>query len=421
MQNSRWWNAILGGISGFALVAGVSQFWLNAGTSLPAQTALLATLLAALIAQAVMPTRWRNGLLSQSARLFVLSAGTVVLPSLFELSWKLIGTTSVDLSNSLTAQCVGLTVMALATLGLPMFCTLGLSSSGRQTVFGVSLALAIGIGGIGLATFIGPDGCGLFAAASGLVSFLAAMIAWARDGKLAQRAGDGIVSSADPRLPCHPCAVQGVNGIERTRISRMTRMLRKTPSLVIGQILTAARALRASSLALMAVGVLWVIGQRLVRQLVPDSFALMAVEWGTLVAGVALGRWLAREDRRGGLVACGLGLSCWTWLCLALFPLGVRLALWENATISQVWLLQSLRLAMVGLVLVPIGVSAGVLIGRNGSVVHIVFALISAMVASWLLPAVGVWSFALMATSVLLGIAVWSGIRISNFKFQSPQ
>ena len=380
MQNSRWWNAILGGVSGLALVAGVSQFWLNAGTSLPAQTALFATLLVVLITHAVMPARWRNGLLSQSARLFVLSAGTVVLPSLFEWSWKLLGATSVDLSSSLTAQCVGLTAMAFATLGLPMFCTLGLSCSGRQTVFGISLALAIGIGGVGLATFIGPDGCGLFAAACGLVSFLMAMIVWNRQRQVVRDA-KSIVAS-EPQVFGHVDNVRHV-------------------------------------LALLAVGVLWLIGQRLVRQLVPDSFALMAVEWGTLVAGVAVGRWLAREDRRGGLVACGLGLSCWMWLCLALFPLGVRMVLWENATISQVWLLQSLRLTMVGLVLVPIGISAGELVGRNRSVVSIALTVCSAMVASWLLPAVGVWSFALMATTVLLLVSGWSEIRISNFKFQS--
>ena len=380
MQNSRWWNAILGGVSGLALVAGVSQFWLNAGTSLPAQTALFATLLVVLITHAVMPARWRNGLLSQSARLFVLSAGTVVLPSLFEWSWKLLGATSVDLSSSLTAQCVGLTAMAFATLGLPMFCTLGLSCSGRQTVFGISLALAIGIGGVGLATFIGPDGCGLFAAACGLVSFLMAMIVWNRQRQVVRDA-KSIVAS-EPQVFGH---VENVPHV----------------------------------LALLAVGVLWLIGQRLVRQLVPDSFALMAVEWGTLVAGVAVGRWLAREDRRGGLVACGLGLSCWMWLCLALFPLGVRMVLWENATISQGWLLQSLRLTMVGLVLVPIGISAGELVGRNRSVVSIALTVCSAMVASWLLPAVGVWSFALMATTVLLLVSGWSEIRISNFKFQS--
>ena len=367
MQNSRWWNAILGGVSGLALVAGISQFGLNAGTSLPAQTALLATLLIALMANAVMPARWRNGLLFQSARLFVLSAWTAVLPSLFELSWKLLGATSVDLSSSLTAQCVALTAMAFGTLGLPMFCTLGLSSSGRQTVFALAMAIAIGIVGIGLATFIGPDGCGLVAAVCGLVSFLMAMIVWTRQRQ--------VVQDAKSIVTCEPQVFWQVENVPHV-------------------------------LTLLAVGVLWVIGQRLVRQLVPDSFALMAVEWGTLVAGVAMGRWLARDDRRGGLVACGLGLSCWMWLCLALFPIGVRLTLWENATVSQVWLLQSLRLTMVGLVMGPVGIGAGMLIGRNGSVVGITFALCAAIATSWLLPSVGVWNFALMATSALLVVAV---------------
>ena len=375
MQNSRWWNAILGVVSGLALVAGVNQFWLNAGTSLPAQTALLAALLSALIANAVMPARWRYDLVPQSARLFVLSAATVVLPSLFELSWKLLGATSVDLSSSLTAQCVGLTLMALATLGLPMFCTLGLCSSGRQTVFGISLALAIGIGGIGLATFIGPDGCGLVASASGLVAFVVAIVAWTR------------TRNADPG--------------ERGGVS---------PPVISAQYRGADAAPLAKTwthfAALIAMGVLWPIGQRLVRQLVPDSFALMVVEGATLMAGIAVGRWLTREDWRRGVLACGLGLSCWMWLCLALFPLGVRLTLWENATISQVWLLQSLRLATVGLVLIPIGLSVGTLIGRNSSVFGTATFIVAIIAASWLLPFVGVWNFALVATSVLMIVAV---------------
>ncbi|MBC7820192.1 MAG: hypothetical protein IAG10_25190, partial [Planctomycetaceae bacterium] len=399
MQNSRWWNAVVGCVSGLALVAGVCQFWLNAGTSLPAQTALLATLLVAVIANAVMPARWRIGLLPQAARLFAMSAWVVVLPSMFEIAWKLIGAMSVDLSNSLTAQCVGLTAMGLATLGLPMFCVLGLSSSGRQTVFGISLAVAIGIGSLGLAMFVGPDGCGLSAGGCGLIAFVTAMIAWSRQRNAAQ----------DSQTLVTPEQQSSASRARQEAVSSTTSV----------RFLTVAAPKNLSVvLALLAVGILWVVGQRFVRQLVPDSFALMAVEWGTLMAGVAVGRWLVREDRRSGLVACGLGLSCWMWLCLAMFPFGVRLALWENATISQVWLLQSLRLTMVGLVLGPMSVSAGVLIGRNGSVIRIVSALISTMAASWLLPAVGVWGFALMATSVLFVVAAWSKRQSADCNLQ---
>ncbi|MFM9963837.1 MAG: hypothetical protein ACKV2Q_21770 [Planctomycetaceae bacterium] len=377
MQNSRWWNAVVGGVSGLTLVAGVSQFWLNAGTSLPSQTALLATLLAVLIVNAVMPTRWRTGLLSQAVQLFVMSAWTAMLPSLFVIAWSLIEATSVDLSRSLIAQWGGLTAMAFATLSVPMLCALGLNSTGRQTVFGISLALSVGIGGIGLATFIGPDGCGLFAATCGLIAFVAAMIVHSR-------------SHAPSEIP-------------RSHAPRGNEKAEHGNEKVV---------------ALLAVGLLWVLGQRLVRQLVPDSFALMTMEWGTLIAGVTIGRALARDDRRGGLMACALGLSGWIWLCLALFPLGVRLALWENATISQVWLLQSVRLTIVGLVLGPIGLSAGVLIGRNSSAVAIAAALVSTMVAGWLLPMVGVWGFALMATSVLLGVAVWSKTLSADGKWK---
>jgi hypothetical protein len=286
---------------------------------------------------------------------------------MLEWSWKLISVLSVDLSLSLTSQCVVLTALALVTLGVPMIAALGLSSPGRPSVFGVSLGLSIGTGGIGLATFIGSDGCGLLASTCGLVLFFVAMVNWTR-----QR----LVPINEPANIAHPQPVV-------VRIENLPHVF-----------------------ALMVVGVLWVIGQRLIRQLVPDSLALMSLECGTLAVGIATGHWLSRNNSRGGILACGLGLSGWIWLCLAVFPLGVRLALWENATISQVWLLQSLRLTMAALVLAPMATAAGGLIGRNGSVVGIAFAFCSVMATNWLLPSVGVWSLTLMATSVLLVVAV---------------
>ena len=381
MQNSRWWNGIIGGVSGLALVSAVCQFWLNAGTSLPAQTALAVTLLLSVVANAVMPNRWRFGMLPQAIRLFVLAAWPIALPSLFGVSWSLIRASGFELSTSVIAQCVGLTLLAVVTLGVPMVCSLQLSSSERRVSFGMSLALTSAVGGILLATFIGPDGCGLLASASALIAFVTLLVRRSRS------------------------------------VEQDSNLLVQASSSSNGQV-----GNLPDVAALISVGVLWVIGQRMCRQFIPDSFALMTFEWSVLMAGIAIGRWLSSGDRRRNVIACGIGLSCWTWMCLATFPLGVRLALWENSTISQVWLLQSLRLAMAGVVLGPIALSCGALIGRGNSVVSATAVIGSVAGAMWLLPSIGVWNLALVATSLLLAV-VADGLRrmglISTFRLKS--
>ena len=118
MQNSRWWNGIVGGVSGLALVAAVCQFWLNAGTSLPAQTALAVTVIVAVLSSAMLPARWRFGLVSPAIRLFVLSAWSVALPSLFGAAWQTIVWSGFDFSSSLVGQCCCLTLLAFVTLPL---------------------------------------------------------------------------------------------------------------------------------------------------------------------------------------------------------------------------------------------------------------------------------------------------------------
>ncbi len=369
MHNSRWWNGIVGGVSGLALVSAICQFWLNAGTSLPAQTALAVSLLLAVVANAAMPTQWRSNLMPQATWLFVLSAWPIVLPSLFGVSWSLIGASGFDLSTSMVGQCVGLTLLAVVTLGVPMLCSLQLSTPERRASFGISLALTTAVGGVLLATFIGPDGCALLASASGLIAFVTLLMRWSRN-------------------------VGQISNLPIEASSPSNGQVENLPHVA----------------ALISVGVLWVIGQRMCRQLIPDSFALMTFEWSVLVAGIAIGSWLSSGDRRRNVVACGISLSCWTWLCLTVFPLGVRLALWENSTISQVWLLQSLRLAMVGIVLGPIALSCGALIGRRGSALGPAALIGSATLTMWLLPVSGVWNLALAATSLLL-VMVADGLR----------
>lgn len=366
MQNSRWWNAFVGGVSGLVLVSAVCQFWLNAGTSLPAQTALAVTLLLAIVVDAALPTQWRVGMLPQAIRLFVLAAWPIVLPSLFSVSWSVIGASGFDLSTSVVGQCLGLTLMAALTLCVPLLCALPLSSSERRVSFGISFAMASALGGAVLATFIGPDGCGLLASASGLIAFVTLLVRGARNM--------GQVSN----LPVQ--ASSSSNG-----------QIENLPHVAV----------------LIAVGVLWIIGQRVCRQLIPDSFALMTFEWSVLIAGIVFGGWLSSGDRRRNVIVCGLGLSCWTWLCLAAFPHGIRLALWENSTISQVWLLQSLRLALAGVVLGPMALCCGALLKRLGSAANVAATIGSAIVTMWLLPSIGVWNLALFATSLLLTMSLW--------------
>lgn len=391
MQNSRWWNSFVGGVSGLALVSAVCQFWLNAGTSLPAQTALLVTLLATAVANSAMPANWRTGRLLQALRLLVLSAWPLLLPSLFAGSWRLVGAVGFDLSTTMISQTIGLSMLALATLAVPSLCALGLSSSERVTSFGVSFALLFGFGGVLLAPFIGPDGCGLAASVCGLGAFL--VLSVRRTATIDTSSPTDLASVA--RWPSHYGKTSG-----DSRSAEANEPL--------GQAQWGKRVVVVA--ALIAVGALWVVGQRLCRQLLPDSFALMTFEWSLLAAGIVLGGWLSSGDRHRNVIASGIGMPCWTWLCLAMFPLGVRLALWENSTISQVWLLQSLRFALVGVVLGPIALSCGALLGRRGSVFGLSAAMGSASVSMWLLPSIGVWNLALAATSLLLVAAVGSWI-----------
>ena len=128
----------------------------------------------------------------------------------------------------------------------------------------------------------------------------------------------------------------------------------------------------------------------------------MTFEWSVLVGGIAVGSLLFGKTQPRQRLVGGLGLACWMWLLLATFPLGVRLALWENSTISQVWLLQSLRMALVGLVMGPLAIGFGALIGRASSAVGIVAALSSATLTMWLLPSIGVWNLALLASCLSL-------------------
>src|SRR5213593_3801807 len=106
MQTSRWWNGLTGLLSGLALTSSVAQYWLNCGTSLPAQTGFAVMLSLAFVVAALLRAVSRNSLLSQAAELFVLSASTIATPTLFAVAWSLLTRTGLDPSRSAVTQSV---------------------------------------------------------------------------------------------------------------------------------------------------------------------------------------------------------------------------------------------------------------------------------------------------------------------------
>ncbi len=388
MSTSQWFHAVTGLLSGLALFSGVCQFWLHCGTSLAAQTGLASMLMLAIAIRSVLPASWRSDLLPQAVRIFALSAWTVALPSLFETSWCLLASFKTDPTSSILAQSCWFGVIACVALLVPaVLCRApNCRNSVSDRIVGIGLVIGILIGALGLAPWIGVDGCGLFAAVLGLVAFLVTIVSWSHSHK---------------------------KSVEQTHIPTSTL----TPPAVVWQV-------RLSGLsALLAIGLLWPVVQRVVRQIVPDSFTLMATEWAVLIAGLTWGQSVVIVSLRRVMAWSGLGLACWIWLCFATLPLSIRLALNENAYVSQVWLLLPMRLLFAGLVLGPIAFCGGLMCGvwsgcqksrviQNLSIALVLFA---GTAASWLLPVFGVSNTVTLATSLLLlaaGVACdWQAAR----------
>lgn len=374
MQNSRRWIGLTGAICGLALASSVWQFWMHVGTSLPAKTAFLLTIVLSVMVRAAWPKSWQRSELGRAWQLLVLSAWTVLLPSLWDGMWRLTTAFGPDVSHSLLGQIVILTVLGLATLGTPLALVAGLSRPGSPPMFGLCLASTAMLAGFGLTPWISPAGCGLLAGLGGLLAFCAELFLWSR--RRFETSGQ-VAMAANSHRPCF--------SLENAAVM----------------------------FAVAGGAFVWIAQQRLVRQLVPDSLALMTFEWCVLIAGMSLGGWWSARRSRPRLWTTLVAQSSWVWLCLAAFEIAISVTLWENSTVSQVAVLQSLRMLLVGSVLLPTAVGVGALVGANVSITHCAVLAGSAIVASWLLPSLGLWSLTLLGTSLLLLVAcgLWASSR----------
>lgn len=394
MQRPRWLEVLTGVLSGFALASGVAQFWLNSGTSLSAQTGLTVTLCVALVFAAWLRTKIAASPVPQAIGLFVLSAWAALSPSIFEGTNWLIGASGFDLSLSLTRQVVCHTGVAGITLLVPFVCALWLNA---PLYTGLFVAIGCLNATLLLEPWQGPQGCGIVAALLGTLAFLATV------AKLR-----GTQESASP-------AVANVGKLPKPLAPSVTEV---TESDTFGRSTGIA-----SLIALAASAVLWSLGLRLVRQIVADAFLLMAFEWVVLCAGLVCGVFLGTRSKRPLCFSLVL-LASWLWIVLLAFPQLVRVALWENANVSQVWLLLALRACSVSVVLVPIAMTAGLIVGsltrcvasqpgasrrhtalgfRRSSLLAVALAI--STLTSWYLPVLGLERLAVLATLVLLGAA----------------
>lgn len=205
--------------------------------------------------------------------------------------------------------------------------------------------------------------------------------------------------------------------------------------LVVLQILfPACRADRGESLkvswtaylGIAAAAVLWVGLERAVAQLVPMTTEILVAAIGATLFGMACGGIVSRQKFQGFL-----GRFSWlqenetlVWLVLSvgvivLFPLGIRYSIWVNLTFSSPWLMYAARLLLVAIALIPVGALVGATCSRpyksaleKSRPLYFMEAGIACfalawVVASWVLPSVGVVSLVGLAVAlVVLSVSV---------------
>ncbi len=172
---------------------------------------------------------------------------------------------------------------------------------------------------------------------------------------------------------------------------------------------------------------------RIIHQLMLVSSWLIATQWSLIILGVALGRLWFR--RRGFLnseqsrslpvwpvtyVAVGL----WSIGLLAAFGLLVNLCLTLNSHVQQVWILLVARSLLMAVALIPIGFGWGVMSisEESSSFGHgprTEFAQLHPLAVAagyflcqcFVLPVVGVANSMVVASWLLVGIALWTEIQ----------
>ena len=125
-----------------------------------------------------------------------------------------------------------------------------------------------------------------------------------------------------------------------------------------------------------AAGAFYAGGQRLAHQLMPAAAYTLVIQWAALLLGTAWGLKTARRRLAAGssprqieAAVCWWGAAAFAIVPLG-FPLLVDLMLLLNAHVASVWVLMAGRSLMAGLLVLPAGVCAGVLLSRISSEPH---------------------------------------------------
>ena len=125
-----------------------------------------------------------------------------------------------------------------------------------------------------------------------------------------------------------------------------------------------------SGLACCAAGAFCAGGQRLAHQLMPAAAYTIVIQWAALLLGAAWGMKTARRRLAAGssyrqieAAACWWGAAVFAIVPLG-FPLLIDGMLLLNAHVASVWVLMAGRSLVAGLLVLPAGVCAGVLLSR---------------------------------------------------------
>lgn len=398
MLKSLCWNGLTGLFCGLALMSGAAQFWLNCGTSLPAQTGFAVMFGSALALITLLRMFGRIGPVAKACGLFLLSASTLAIPTILNVVWSTIAAAGSDPFASTLTQIASFTVIASIAIGVPTICTLMVLTHRSHIVM---FAFGICLGGLGVCPWFGPQTCGVIAAALGLISFLHSMLRLTATPTACASAASDSVASDVGQESAHAVGV----GVKRSD--------------AVAKPVASNSRIACWYFSFIALGLLWAVGQRVVRQIVPDSFALMATEWAVLMLSAAAGTaW--SNSRRASVQTSFIGgvmAASWFAFCLAMFPMSVNLALSENANVSQVWLLMPLRLFFASVFLGPIAYCGGLLVNSHassriqpiGSTAALLLSVSAATMANWLLPSIGVFAMTMSAIGMLLFASALSG------------
>ena len=324
---------VIGAACGIALLLAMWAFQSQWGTSLPASTGLLLAMLGMIAWGLNSGPRWRARR-SDAAELSLLlvAVGTVAAPF---LSAGTIGLLKFVPQQSLASPLVSIvlcTIAAVATTGPVAFfsATSGLSGWGRLPAGRGSAA--IGLCGVAASLLLVP---------TSLLPFLDAQI----------------VGWGTAALLCGVAAWGWQRTARTSDISEEADAANAPPDFD-------AFDLGLSVPAAAIVGVCIAVTLQISNQLLTNVAYIGLAQLGGLICGAAITQAYLYRRPAGSAAPAAVA---WTALLVALFPWLVQLSLMSSAYVSDVGLLTAIRSAMAALLVLPLGVTAMLLIGNSAS------------------------------------------------------